>query len=206
MNPHALTAAFGWLAVGASLVSTVAQWRRVSHEGIEGVSLATWSLFTMMGGFWIAYGLAAGSWPVVLGSLVVLPLQAAILFRLAPWRAWRTVGWSMALFATTCLMPAVIGGWSAGVYGIGVAMVLTRGPQLLELVREADASGVSTASWTLGAVGSILWVTYYDGDHLWAALVATSAAGLANLTIATLAAWRHRQARRTIVRDEVFAY
>ena len=206
MNSHTLTAAIGWLAVAVGLVGTAAQWRRVSLEGVEGVSLATWSLFTMMGGFWIAYGLAAGSWPVVLGSLIVLPLQVAILIRLAPWRAWRTVGWSLALFAVSCLMPAVIGGWSAGVYGIGVAMSLTRGPQLVELVREVDASGVSTASWTLGAVGSILWVAYYDGDHLWAALVATSAAGLANLIIATLAAWRHRQMRRTIVRDEVFAY
>lgn len=206
MSSHALTAAIGWLAVAVGLVSTVVQWRRVSAEGIEGVSLATWSLFAMMGGFWISYGFAVHSWPVVLGSLIVLPIQGAILVRLAPWRDWRTVGWSLGLFAATCLMPALFGGWSAGVYGIGVAMSLTRIPQLVELVRSPDALGVSAASWSLAASGSVLWVAYYDGDHLWAALVATSAAGLANVAIAALAAWRHRQLRREIIRDEVFAY
>ena len=206
MSSHALTAAIGWLAVVVSLVSTWSQWRRVSQDGVEGVSLATWSLFVMMGGFWITYGVVARSWPVVLGSLVVMPLQLAILVRLAWWRDWRTIGWSFGLFALTCLMPAIIGGWSMGVYGIGLAMSLTRVPQVVELVRTPDASGVSTASWSLGALGSVLWVAYYDGDHLWAALVATCAAGVANVTIATLAAWRHRQMRRALIGDEVFAF
>lgn len=206
MSSHALTAAIGWVAVAVGLVSTVVQWRRVSVEGVEGVSLATWSLFAMMGGFWISYGVAVRSWPVVLGSLIVLSIQAAILVRLAPWRDWRTVGWSFGLFTATCLMPAFIGGWSAGVYGIGVAMSLTRAPQLVELVRSPEVVGVSAASWSLAAFGSVLWVLYYDGDHLVAALVATGAAGLANLAIAALAAWRHRQLRRAMIRDEVFAY
>ena len=206
MISHALTATIGWAAVAVGLVSTWSQWRRISDDGVEGVSLATWSLFSMMGGFWIAYGLVARSWPVVLGSLVVLPIQGAILVRLSPRRDVRTLGYSFTIFTATCLVPALIGGWSAGVYGIGITMSLTRIPQLIELIRTAEATGVSASSWTLGAVGSVLWVTFYAGDHLWAALVATSAAGIANVAIAALATWRHRQLRRSIIRDEVFAY
>ena len=76
-----------WSAVTAGTLSTVAQYRRVIATGIEGVSSATWLLFTLIGGFWIAYGsLSAHSLAVVMGSLLVWPLQLALVFRLAPWR------------------------------------------------------------------------------------------------------------------------
>jgi hypothetical protein len=96
-------------------------------------------------------------------------------------------------------------GWAGGVFGTGVAMSINRAPQLIELVRHPDASGVSATSWFVGAFGCSLWILYYVGAHLWAALTATAFAGLANLAIALLATWRHNQARQSLVAQEVFA-
>jgi len=195
-----------WSAVTAGTLSTVAQYRRVIATGIEGVSSATWLLFTLIGGFWIAYGsLSAHSLAVVMGSLLVWPLQLALVFRLAPWRHRRGSLQALAMFTLTCVAPGVVGGWSWCVYGCGVAMTLLRGPQIVELLRAGDTSGVSAASWFYGVGCAVLWITYYLGVHLWAPLVATGAAGLGSLVIALLTVWRHRQAKDELARAEVFA-
>jgi hypothetical protein len=83
-------------------------------------------------------------------------------------------------------------------------MSINRGPQLIELVRHPDATGVSATSWFVGAFGCSLWILYYTGAHLWAALTATAFAGLANLSIASLATWRHTQAHQSTIAREVF--
>ena len=196
MTFHALTIVLGWTAVTLGLISTVAQFRRVTRNGIEGVSLATWVIFVYMGIFWITYGVVRDSAEIVLGSLLVLPVQLGILFRLAPWRHQRIVWQSLAFIGLFGVVPTILGGWSDGVYGIGIAMSITRGPQILELVRSRDASGVSVSSWALGAVGAALWMIYYVGAHLWAAFIATGLAGVASLTIAVLATWRQQTDRR----------
>src|ERR1039458_1108166 len=102
-------------------------------------------------------------------------------------------------------MPTRLWGWAGGVFGTGVAMSINRAPQLIELVRHADATGVSATSWFVGAFGCTLWILYYTGAQLWAARTATALAGLANLTIALLATWRHGRARQGMIAREVFA-
>ncbi|MDE3082091.1 MAG: hypothetical protein KGJ39_01575 [Acidobacteriota bacterium] len=205
MSFYALTIVLGWTAVGLGLVSSSAQLRRIALRGVEGVSLATWVIFVFMGFFWITYGVVAHSAEVVMGSVIVMPVQLSILFRLAPWRHARVVLQSFAFFALFTIVPTILGGWSDGVYGIGLAMSLTRGPQIIELIRTEDASGVSASSWAVGAVGASLWMVYYVGAHLWAAFIATGLAGVASLTIAVLALWRHQEARRRLEIDAAFA-
>ena len=73
------------------------------------------------------------------------------------------------------------------------------------LLRTVAATGVSATSWFVGAFGCTLWILYYTGVHLWAALTATAFAGLANLAIALLATWRHSQNRQVVIAREVFA-
>lgn len=184
----------GYLGVALGVVGTFAQYRRVARDGAAGVSPATWTLFFLMGGFWIAYGTAAHSPEVVLGSVTLLPMQLSIVYRLRPLDPV-TVGRAVAFFALCCVAPALVLGWDAGVLGVGVAMTVTRMPQLIELVREPDASGVSAASWYLGVAGCALWIAYYASRGMAAALTATAAAGLASLAIAALATWRHAGSR-----------
>jgi uncharacterized protein with PQ loop repeat len=206
MNAHAILLEAGWLAVALGLVGTVAQYVRINRLGVEGVSLATWVLFVLMGSFWITYGaVSAHSWQVVLGSLLLLPLQASIVVRLKPWRRWPVSVRSFAFFVASCVLPTLVWGWAGGVYGTGVAMVANRVPQIVELVRHEDASGVSVSSWVLGVCGTGLWIAYYTGVRLWAPLISTFCAGTASLIIASLASWRHNQARDRLIAAEVFA-
>ncbi|MFI5035132.1 MAG: hypothetical protein ACHQFZ_02880 [Acidimicrobiales bacterium] len=205
MSYAAVSASLGWLAVLAGVVGTYAQFRRVSTLGVAGVSLATWSLFALMGCFWISYGFAAHSAQVTAGSLIILPMQAAIVYRLRPWERWGVLVRALGAFVACCVVPTVLLGWAGGVYGTGVAMTINRLPQLLELVRHPDASGVSAGTWYLGVAGALCWVLYYTGAHLWAALVSTAVAGLANLVIALLTSWRHAQGPRPWAVDEAYA-
>lgn len=205
MNYHALAIDVGWGAVLLGLGGVLAQFGRARRVGVEGVSLATWVLFAFMGTFWITYGVVAHSSEIAVGSLSVLPLQLSIVYRLQPWRSPKVVLRSFTFFVACCVLPTMTWGWVGGVYGTGVAMTVNRAPQIIELIRQEDASGVSVASWLFGVVGCVFWVTYYQNVRLWAALVSTSFAGLANLTIALLATWRHRQARQVMIADEVFA-
>src|SRR5271155_774936 len=158
---QSICTALGWFAVALGVVSTIAQYRRATALGIEGISLATWFTFMLLGSFWIMYGASVHSWIIVMGSLIVLPWQLAVVVRLKPWRRWHIPLRCVGFFACCCILPTLLGGWSVGVLGAGVAMIVNRGPQLIELVRHRGASGVSASAWTISVVGSSLWIVYY---------------------------------------------
>ncbi len=205
MTFHSFAISMGWMGVASGVFGTASQLRRIRNQGIEGVSLATWVLFVYMGCFWVTYGVAVGSVEVVLGSALIMPMQLSILFRLAPWRRPAIPLRALGYIVACCVVPTFLWGWAGGVFGTGIAMTINRAPQLIELIRHDDASGVSAASWYIGALGAMMWITFYIGADLWAALTATAFAGLANLSIATLATWRHTQYRRAIAAQEFFA-
>ena len=197
MISHSTAVLLGWGAVAVGLWSTFIQFRRIQRRGHEGVSLATWVLFLFMGLFWMTYGAARRSPEVVMGSAIIFPLQFAIVVRLEPWRHARVVARALGYFAVFCVAPTLIWGWIGGLVGVGIAMTINRGPQIVELLRHRDASGVSVASWLYGVVGSVMWILFYAQGHLYGAMAATSFAGVANGVIAGLAAWRHAQMRST---------
>lgn len=195
MSYHDLAVTIGWVAVLLTVGGTFAQFRRATRFSIEGISLATWTLFVFMGCFWISYGFDQHSAIIILGSLLTLPFQVAIVLRLKFWRRWPVVTRALSFSLVFCVLPTLVWGWPGGVYGTGVAMVVNRAPQLIELIRYPVAAGVSVAMWFLGVAATLCWVTYYQNTRLWAALVSTACAGLVSLSIALLATWRHRQAR-----------
>lgn len=205
MTYHDFALALGWTAVMLGVPGTISQWQRIRTLGIEGVSVATWFLFVLMGCFWISYGFVAHSLQVTLGSLIILPLQLAVLFRLSPWKHRRTSILATAFFVALAVLPTAMFGWQKGVYCMTIVMVSNRVPQILELIRQPDASGVSAASWLIGVVGTFCWITYYQNVHLWSALFATSGVGVANLIVFVLVVWRHRQATNAMIAEEVFA-
>ncbi len=124
MSWHSITVSMGWLAVASGVVGVSYQLRRVRELGVEGVSLATWVLFVYMGCFWITYGLAARSAEVVLGSVLMMPFQLSILFRLAPWRRWAVPARAFGYFVLCCVVPTLLWGWAGGVFGTGIAMTI----------------------------------------------------------------------------------
>jgi uncharacterized protein with PQ loop repeat len=203
VNYHLFAVSLGWVAVALTVWGSAAQFQRIRTHGIEGVSLATWTLFALMGCFWIIYGVEQRSPVIILGSLLVLPLQVAVVLRLSPWRDRPTLARVGSLSFVACVLPTMLWGWSGGVYGAGVVMVITRGPQLIELVRTRNATGVSVSMWMLGVTALLCWVVYYQNQRLWAPFASTTCGGLASLAIALLALWRHRQFHAELVVDEV---
>jgi uncharacterized protein with PQ loop repeat len=201
---HDFAVAIRWVAVALTVWGTLAQYRRSLRAGVEGVALATWLLFSLMSVFWISYGVEQRSAVIVLGSLIVLPIQLAVIFRLAPWKTPRVVARVLLFVLVGCVVPALLFGWSGGVFGAGVVMVVTRAPQIIELIRHRDAEGVSVAMWLFSTVALSLWVIYYQNAHLWAALTSTACAVVASSSIALLASWRHRQMSERLASDVVF--
>ena len=194
MTFFAITVAIGWLAVVLGGVVAYTQFRRISGRGIEGVSLATWTLFIYMSVFWTLYGISIHSWQLVLGSAASMPLQFMIWLRLKPWDRPRVSVHSLVFFSLFCCAPAILWGWSGAAVGAGTAGWITRTPQLVHLVRHEEATGVSASSWLTAGFVSGLWVIYYSGERLWPVMSVTAVAGLVSISIGTLASWRHGQA------------
>jgi uncharacterized protein with PQ loop repeat len=191
---YTVTIIIGWIAVLLGGVVGLTQFRRMSQRGVEGVSLATWTLFLYLALFWALYGISIHSWQLIIGSALALPLQGMVWARLKPWTRPRLAIQSLILFAAFCCVPAIFWGWSGAAVGAGTAGWITRSPQLVQLVRHEEASGVSASSWMTAGFVSGLWVIYYSGEHLWPVMSVTAVAGLVSLSIAALASWRHRQA------------
>ena len=196
MSSHTIAAVMGWLAAAVGVASVIPQFRRARSIGVDGVSLATWSLFAMLGCFWIAYGTVVHSIQLILLSSILLPLQLTIIHRLSPSFHVAVVVRATGYFVLCCVVPTLIWGWSGGVYGAGVAMTATRLPQLIELVRSREVSGVSAATWYIFSLCSALWIGYWSYTMAWAPLFANMAAGVTSLAIAVLATYRHVGQRR----------
>jgi len=192
---YSFTAAVGWLAVVLGVFVAYAQFKRMSKRGIEGVSLATWTLLLYLDIFWAFYGVAAHSWQLIVGCTITFPLQLLIWFGLKPFERFRVSLHSLALFGVFSILPALEWGWAGAAVGAGMVGWVTRAPQLVHLVRYEAAIGVSASSWATAGLVSGLWVVYYSGARLWPVLFVTAIASLLSLTVAAMAGWRHRQAQ-----------
>ena len=72
-----------WLGYIAATLTTVAfvpqVIRTLRTRDTRSLSLGMYGIFTVGVGFWLAYGLVLGSWPMVLANAVTLTLAALIL-------------------------------------------------------------------------------------------------------------------------------
>jgi uncharacterized protein with PQ loop repeat len=182
----------GWGGGLLGLVMTFLQAIRVHRLGPDGVSATTWSLFTLMAMYWLSYGLAAHSAQVIVGTAAGVPLMVWLLAMVEPTDLRRGLARGTAAIVATTWIPALLFGWDAGLLGIGVLMVATRFPQLLELVRADHARGVSTGSWVMGSVSVTMWLCYYAISNMSAAAISMAFALGMNLAIVAMAVARHR--------------
>lgn len=197
MGFNTVSIVVGWIAVVLGSIVAYTQYRRIARRGVEGVSFATWTLFIYVGIFWVIFGVSVHSWQLIIGCSITLPLQVLIWYRLKPLKKIRSSLYALLFILAFCLLPAVAWGWPGAVVGVGVAGWITRGPQLVTLIRSEAAAGVSSSSWLIAAFVSSLWVVYYLGARLWPVMYVTAVAGTVSLIIAALARWRHGQALST---------
>ena len=82
MSPPA-GAAWEWVGYAAALLTTAAfvpqAWLAWRTRDLAGVSLAMYASFTAGIALWLLYGLALGSWPMVLANGITLGLALLIL-------------------------------------------------------------------------------------------------------------------------------
>jgi uncharacterized protein with PQ loop repeat len=187
-----LASLVGWGGGLLGLVMTYLQAVRVYRKGPDGVSATTWSLFTLMAMFWLCYGFAAHSAQVIAGTAAGVPLMVWLLAMVDPTELRKGLARGAAAIVLTTWVPALLLGWDAGLLGIGVLMVVTRFPQLLELVRVDHARGVSSGSWIIGSVSVTMWLIYYASSRMTAAAISMAFALAMNLAIVAMAVVRHR--------------
>lgn len=70
----------GYCAAALTTLSFIPQAvKSWSTRDLSGVSLSMYSLFTLGVALWMLYGLAIGSWPVILANAVTLALAGTVL-------------------------------------------------------------------------------------------------------------------------------
>lgn len=76
MNPE-------WVGTVAAILTTIAfvpqALKTLKSRDTAGISLGMYAVFTVGIGFWFAYGLMLGSWPMILSNTVTFVLAATIL-------------------------------------------------------------------------------------------------------------------------------
>lgn len=79
MHP-ALTELLGYAAALLTTAAFVPQalksWRK---RDLSGISLTMYSLFTLGVALWLLYGIALGSWPIILANTITLVLAGVVL-------------------------------------------------------------------------------------------------------------------------------
>ena len=162
------------------------QARRIARtRRVDGVS-ATWiGVSLAINAWWLTYGLVAGVWALLPVSIISLLLYGVMawFFVLSVGRA-AVPGLALGVFGLGMVpLPfLVIGGWELA----GVAVGLSYGVQLLPAVvaslRTSVLSGVSSTTWIIAAVESMLWLVYGLG----VGDIALTLAGLVGVVMASV--------------------
>ena len=72
-----------WLGYAAAVLTTIAfvpqAVKTIRSRDTSGISLGMYVIFTVGIGFWFAYGVALGSWPMILANITTFALAVTIL-------------------------------------------------------------------------------------------------------------------------------
>lgn len=72
-----------WLGYAAAVLTTLAfvpqALKTIRSRDTSSISLGMYVIFTIGIGFWFLYGLALGSWPMILANITTFALAAVIL-------------------------------------------------------------------------------------------------------------------------------
>jgi len=72
-----------WLGYAAAILTSIAfvpqAVKTIRSRDTSGISLGMYVIFTIGIGFWFAYGVALGSWPMIFANIVTFALALVIL-------------------------------------------------------------------------------------------------------------------------------
>lgn len=72
-----------WLGYAAAVLTSIAfvpqAVKTIRSRDTSGISLGMYVIFTVGIGFWFAYGVALGSWPMILANITTFALALTIL-------------------------------------------------------------------------------------------------------------------------------
>jgi uncharacterized protein with PQ loop repeat len=171
------------------------QYRRAKRVGVDGISPLTESMFLMVGLFFMAYSLVLHSVPLFFATLFSAPYQLAVLLTIGWSKTWRTMLGALAIVTFAIVLPTVLWGWNVGAGSVGIVMVFTRLPQIVDLIRMPSVEGVSVVSWLLSSVNLGLWLYYYGYHHDTGAAISMVVTITSNLLIVVITALRHRHTK-----------
>jgi uncharacterized protein with PQ loop repeat len=190
MSSHALSNLCGLLGTLFNFWGAISQFARVRSVGVDGVSLGTWSRNVLITSYWVAYGIHMHGYWIIIGAGCLVPVQAFITWKLSPWKHLKSVGLSLATLLLFSIAPMFLWGWAGGVFGTGIAMVINLAPQINELLRDEDVSGVSATTYLAGFIGIGVWFIYYLSQHNGSAMFSNGATSLTSLAVALLTFYR----------------
>jgi uncharacterized protein with PQ loop repeat len=162
------------------------QARRIARtRRVDGVS-ATWiGVSLALNAWWLTYGLVAGVWALVPVSIISLMLYGVMacfyvlsVGRVAvPGLALGALGLGMVP-----LPFLLIGGWELAGVVVGLSYGIQLLPAVVASLRTSVLSGVSSTTWIIAAVESMLWLVYGFG----VGDVALTLAGLVGVVMASV--------------------
>lgn len=76
MAPDVIGYAAAILTTAAFVPQALKSW---NSRDLSGISLSMYSLFTLGVGFWLLYGIALQSWPIILANSITLTLAGLVL-------------------------------------------------------------------------------------------------------------------------------
>ena len=188
-----LTSIISCLAVALTIVQFAPQALRAWRISVEGVSLASWALFTITTASWLSYGISTHHSALTVVNLIVGPLAWLLLLRLAR-RSAADLRYALAAVVAALVASLLMWGWpTASVAVLAAVEVLAVLPQTLVVFRSRELEGVSSLTWLAVFVAQGLWGIYGAlSDQLAVSLGGFAGAALALLTAARLL-WLRRQ-------------
>ena len=140
------------------------QARRIARtRRVDGVS-STWiGVSLAINSWWLTYGLVVGVWALVPVSLISL-----LLYGVMAWFFVRSVGraagagLALGVFGLGMVpLPfLLIGGWELAGVAVGLSYGLQLLPAVVASLRTSALSGVSSTTWIIASLESVLWLAY----------------------------------------------
>lgn len=159
------------LAAALTALCTVPQVNRALRT-TRGLSSAAWLQAFVLGSIWAAYGLATGSWVLLVSEGLFALGSLAIVLRILP--GWQVIAWTLGCTVLVGTAFTTVGPGPC-LLAAAFASVAIRLVQMDAVVRGGSAAGVSLPTWLLLASSNFAWaatgVLHSDAFFAWSAAV-----------------------------------